>query len=226
MKFKLIREELIKEYDNNLKNSLEKLKDEEGLNHVVRWTLNKRGSYKGDFLKQKEKVIKALTNYHKKNLNKKLNLIKSIEEAKDTLLNPLIITLEWNKSKMWGSNPKAYTNYGFIGSSIGGCGYDKTSTATAEALNSQLTILKALCNKEEERLNKIIISKLSKEDKEKFLSRRAFIGYGSGNYNIIPMFEGGVGVDCHRSIINNIDGLKWTNITDTRNINVYMISKD
>jgi hypothetical protein len=54
-------------------------------------------------------------------------------------LSEVIITVEWKKSKMWGSNPTAesyVSGLGFLTSgSIGGCGYDKQSTAVAAVMN-------------------------------------------------------------------------------------------
>lgn len=223
MEFKLIENELRKEYKERLNNQLEKIQTEKGLNYVVRWILNKSKGFKGDLDKQREKTGDALKRYYERALNEELNKIKLIQEAKD-FTGKFIITIEWRDSKMWGSNPRAFTNYGFEGSSIGGYGYDKLSTATAQALNNFYPILKVLLTKEEKRLNELYKSKMSEEDKEKFLSRRNFIGYGSG-YGSIPSFEGGVGVSCHERIINNL-GLKWTNITSTKNTDVFLITKE
>jgi len=209
MVFKNIRNAVLDEYKKRLTIQEEKIKTEEGLNYCVKWVLNKRISYKGSFEEQQKKCLIALQNKYNKECLKELDFIKSIEES-DDLRNPLIITIEWKKSRMWGMNPKAYTNYGFEGESVGGCGYCKLSTATAQALNSNKAILKLLFKKEERRL------------KEGKAERRAYIGYGSGYY-AIPRFEGGVGVSSHEHIINGL-GLKWENVTDTSQTNVYRIA--
>lgn len=222
MEFKLIETELRKEYNNYLTTQKEKIQTEEGLNWVVKWVLNKSKSFKGNFQKQKEKTENALFKYYEKALNEKMNKLKMIQDSKD-FEGRFIITIEWRKNKTWRSNPKGFSNYGFEGSSIGGCGYDKRSTAAAEVLNSFNPLLKVLFQKEEKRLEELNKSKLSRKDKEKYLSRRSYIGYGSG-YNVFPYFEGGVGISCFESIINDL-GLKWVNVTDTENTDVYLIEK-
>ena len=205
MEFKLIRESVIKELN---KRYLINIQTEEELKKELGF-YNK--TYIGDFEKQKDKLLKFVRKRRNKEIDDKLIFIKSIEDA-DNFKGELIITLEWKKSYMWGSNPRAYTNYGFNGESIGGCGYCKTSTATAQALNSHLPILKLLYKKEEERLNK-----------KPLKDRRDFIGYGSGYYSL-PIFEGGVGVSSHEYIIKNL-GLNMRCITNTSQTDVYLIKK-
>ena len=143
-----------------------------------------------------------------KRINDELIFIKSVEESQD--FNNLTVTIEWKKSHMWGANPRSYTNYGYESESIGGCGYDKLSTALSYALNSCLPLIKLLMLKEERRL------KDSQQD------RRAYIGYGSG-YGIIPKFEGGVGVSSHQSICEGL-GLLFNCVANTENTNVYTIT--
>jgi hypothetical protein len=182
-----------------------------------------RKKYAGTEEQQRVKLIKKIHNDHDKMLNEGMSRINAVVGARDKLPNPLIITVEWKKSRMWGSNPSATTNYGVSSSSIGGCGYDKHSTATAEVLNQCPEILKKLYLKEEERLQQLAISTLSDEDKEKYLSRRSFIGYGSG-YGVIPSFSGGVGVGCHQRICEGL-GFVWSNITSTNTVDVHMVGE-
>jgi hypothetical protein len=211
-----LKEEVIKDILKRHEEIKNKLQTEEGLKLLS-------SQYGKTYKKNpKEKLLKFFENRFNKEKEEKLNKISSVKNSKD-FNGDFIITLEWKKSYMWGSNPRAYTNYGFIGESIGGCGYCKTSTATAQALNSNLSILKLLYSKENERLNELQKSKMSKEDKEKFLSRRAYLNYGSG-YGVLPRFEGGVGVSSHESILKNL-GLIMLSITDTNNTNVYLIRK-
>lgn len=205
MEFKKIRKEV-----------LNQIKKRYNLNLESQETLNEELSsygkeYKGDFETQKAKLLKFIEKKRLNEIEEELNFINSVEEA-DDFKNDLVITIEWKKSRMWGSNPKAYTNYGFESESIGGCGYCKTSTATAYALNSHKPILKLLYTMEEKRLNKKI-----KTD------RRDFIGYGSGYY-ALPKFEGGVGVSSHEMIIKNL-GLNWKCVTDTTSTDVFLINK-
>lgn len=209
-----------KEHKTNLEKNLKQIETKEGLNTSLRWN-NK--TYKG---KIKEKLSKHLINKSNKSLAEDLAQVDKISKAQD-LPNPFIITLEWKKSYMWGMNPRAHTNYGFEGSSIGGCGYCKTSTATAEALNSYDYIIKLLYFKEEKRLNfndqQTKKNKIFKTKEHKIKERREFLGYGSG-HSILPSFCGGVGVNSHQNIIEKI-GLKWMNVSSTKHTDVYMITK-
>jgi hypothetical protein len=183
--------------------SREMLNTPEGLQQVATWEGKK---YKGDV---KAKMLKLLANQEIKARMVFEGNLNAIESAPEWT-GPFIITIEWRPSRMWRSNPRAFTNFGFEGSSIGGCGYDKRSAATAEALNSDLRIIKLLAAKKEDAL-------AAGDVRE----NREVLGYGSG-YGIIPHFEGGVGVESHRGIIEGL-GLKWQCVTDTKNTDVYAI---
>lgn len=168
--------------------------------------------YVGDLEEQRVKFTRLLT--------MRMNAeIAEMEYKLDAVINSaplfhygfeLVITVEWKKSYMWGMNPTAWTNYGFRGTSIGGCGYCKLSTATAQALNDYLPILKLMYIKK----NRVITQGINNHE---------LLGYGSG-YFTFPRFEGGVGVESHRAIIEKL-GLKWKSITSTDHVDVYTISK-
>lgn len=205
MEFKILRKAVLSSIESRFNKTVENLNTEEGLNKEM-------GYYGKEYIKNpKEKFIKFLEGRKQKEISEELHKIKCVEEA-DDFKGDFIITLEWKKSYMWGSNPTAYTNYGFNGESISGCGYCKTSTATAQAINSHNPILKLLYTKEEKRLRKI--NKVDRCD---------FIGYGSG-YHTLPKFEGGVGISSHERIIEGL-GLNMKTITNTSQTDVYLISK-
>lgn len=149
-------------------------------------------------------------------IKKALEQIEKVSKAED-FNNPLIITVEWKKSRTWGSNPKAYTNYGFEGENISGCGYCKKSTATAQALNSHLPLIKLLYEKKNEALKSY-----SSPDDDQNKINRSILGYGSG-YGVLPYFEGGVGVSSHRNIIQGL-GLVWEYVISTKNTDVFRIA--
>jgi len=209
MEFKNIKKEVEKYFKDRLNQYFEKIKTEEGLKSVVFHSLGKRDLYKGSFEEQQKKTLEAIKKKLDKEKEKELNKIKSIEEA-NNFKEPLVLTIEWKKSNMWVKNPRVYTNKGFMGSSIGGCGYCKSSTATAEGLNSDKTLLKELFKIEEKRL---------KTNKD----RRTFINYGL-TYGFLPLFAGGVGVESHRGVIEAL-GLKWERTTNTPNTDVFIISR-
>lgn len=91
--------------------------------------------------------------------------IKQIEEAPDFL--GLVVSVVWKSNRTWGANPRAgasvYTVAGwehYESGSIGGCGYDKESTATAEVFNQSASLLKELFKVFEKALNKDKTAKL------------------------------------------------------------------
>ena len=152
---------------------------------------------------QKIKVLKNLIkSYYERYLNKGIATVEHMEALLDSDLkiNKILIAIEWKKSRTWGNNPhcevKVFYNNNQIETFTGaasGCGYDKRSGATAQALN-KCELLKALLYKAE--------NKRLKHHSE--VTRRDFIGYGSG-YSSIPVFESGVGFRSHETILNNLN---------------------
>ena len=152
---------------------------------------------------QKIKVLKNLiTSYYEIFLNKDIATVEHMEDLlnSDLKINKIVIAIEWKKSRTWGNNPyceiKVFYNNNQIETFTGsasGCGYDKRSAATAQAFDN-CEALKALLYKAE--------NKRLKNHSE--VTRRDFIGYGSGNSSI-PHFEGGVGFRSHETILNNLN---------------------
>ena len=122
------------------------------------------------------------------------------------------IRITYTKNRTWGSNPHAEvetTDGTAIKHTYGtatGSGYDKTSAAVAYALNANPGIMRALYEKEEQRLS---------DGSEK--SRRDYIGYGSG-YNVLPCFEGGVGMPAICKILESIG----YNVTSSEDGSIYI----
>lgn len=166
---------------------------------------------KAYFLKRKEKQTNKAT-------ENELNTIMSIFNAGE-LLNATI-QIEWKKSATWGSNPNAeckfhYVNKegdvrcGFVKSeSIGGCGYDKQSTAVARCLNQIKEVLKPLYIAKDKAIEK---------------SNHEVFGYGSG-YGICPSIEGGIGVSCYPDIFSKI-GYNFQAIASGKNFDIFIITK-
>lgn len=214
MKYKNLENALRKKYKERLEEAYKNIESEDGLRFAMLHTLNKRTPYKGDRQEQKTKTKNALFRYYEKQLNQELEQLKRVEEV-DSFGGRLVITLRWTKSRTWGYTLKSETNYGFESPTVSGCGYCKRSTGTAYSLNDHLPLLKLLYAKEEERLNEIRKAQIlnhSKEHQEKYLCRRAFIGYGSG-YGILPQFEGGVGTSSHERICETL-GLKMESVNE------------
>jgi len=160
----------------------------------------------------KEYLLKRLDIHTEKRLGeikKEFLFNNQLEE-----ITELTINVEWKKSSMWRSNPtaEAYVNgVGFVSSgSIGGCGYDKCSTAVAKVLNQVPQFRKLM---------------FELKDKPKNYKRKSHevFGYGSG-YGVLPAFEGGVGVSCYDRIFKAI-GYKFETISSGKSFDVYRVSK-
>lgn len=156
-----------------------------------------------------EKQAKAQTIEHvkkeaAKKLNKQLEKISEIENAKD--VQDLEIFIDWKKSYTWGWCPRAYIRSHLLDEQkdhyyertegyASGWGYDKLSSAIASALNDSNGALKLLYTAEEKRLRKAKNGLTT--------SRRDLIGYGSG-YGSMPYFDGGIGFNSQESIFENL----------------------
>lgn len=219
MKLTELKKAVNKEVKSNKAKDLKHFEELESLEkkeyYITQWIYKKslNAVYKKSQAKteaQKKQTLKKLIALKYEAV--KADKIAKIEKAEQLLtsgvkLENIEITIEWKKSSVWGYNPHAKIDYYiFNGShnefktftgSASGCGYDKRSTATAEAFN-KCDILKALLyKKENERLKKA---------PEK--ARYDYIGYGAG-YGALPYFEGGVGFGSHETILKNL-GFKNT----------------
>lgn len=144
-----------------------------------------------------------------KELDKQMQHLLTVEKADD--VRNAKISVEWKRSKTWGSNPtcEVWINNDYFNSgSISGCGYDKRSTAVASALNQSNSFLKALYLMKEANVN---------------TKNHELFGYGSG-YGILPRLEGGVGVDCYPRILAKL-GLVWSNVAWGKTYDVYTIAR-
>lgn len=158
-------------------------------------------------------LIARKTKQTAKEIDKQLARLIAVQNAPD--LQSITVSMEWKKSRMWGMNPNAEAriNAGdnsdyYQSGSIGGCGYDKGSTAVANAINQSNAVLKALY--------------LVKEDNIAINNRELF-GYGSG-YGILPYFEGGVGVSCYPAIFDKI-GFEFKTTASGKTFDVYTATK-
>lgn len=171
----------------------------------TRWNAYKEGKI------SREKCIEFAVKRKTKALEKKyaevLERLEAIENAPD--LEYADITVKWTRSATWGSNPKAtiiVNNMRRIeSSSIGGCGYDKETTAIAQAMNQSDTLLKLAC--------------MAIENSSKPYAINNFSEYLS-----LPDFEGGVGVSSYRSAFESM-GYKWENVSSGKTFDVYTIRK-
>ena len=195
----------------------QRIKTNDGLVDFMRWNGKK---YKGTKAEQRKKCRAFINREEEKAITSLIAKIKYISAAGD--FERLVVTLEWSRS----FNAKASTNKGFNGSSTGGGGYCKGSTALAQALNSDLSLMKLLYSKK----NKAIPTQKQtyyeqngiETDSEQGFNFSLF-GYGSG-YGILPYFECGVGISSHQRIIESLC-LTFEHITSTKYMDVYIIGR-
>ena len=174
-----------------------------------------KGELKELCSKSYEQIIKADTkkvieNY-KKTLEQTKNKIEKICFA--NIPNFITVAVEWYNSRIWGANPQAEVRTGenyHTSRKVGGCGYDKESTATAECFNKDFGILKIA-----------LISLYKKEHFKNYLGS----GYGATIDLWGVSFYSGVGFNCHESIITNSGYYKVTSRHSGKMFNTYNFEK-
>lgn len=219
--FNLLKKEIIGHYMERE----EKLKGEEKkviIEHYGTSTTLKQ--YKNGELEEEKaykRAIKRAINENEKYKNRTLYKIDEAEKAEE--LEYIRINIDWVRNRTWGYNPRVelWTNCGYYTGTASGCGYDKESSAIAEALNSSPEVMKKLYELAEKMLEEV--GNVAYKSDLNCISWRNSIGYGSG-YSIRPYFEGGVGVGCFERILNKM-GYLWHNAGSGKNWDCYNITK-
>ena len=187
-----LKNEVIKENNKQLKKSISNLNKAKKEDIINLWYYNEKLTKRQkEKLENKELTIKEVKSIlknkiieeHQKRVEKELQRIETIEKANSDI-KTISINVEWAKNPTWGYNPHAtiYTNNGDTTEGrASGCGYDKESTAVAEALNNNNDILKLLYTFKNKKMT------------TKKTNSHELLGYGSG-YGVLPYFEGGVGM--------------------------------
>lgn len=160
----------------------------------------------------------------------KLEKLKTAAAARD--LTKIVINVEWKRNKTWGNNPTAeviVVGEGRYYGHASGCGYDKQSAAVAEALNQSPAVLKALYTLKENGLNtppaegRALNPFAAEPVREASVSSNSICGYGAG-YDILPYFEGGVGVSCFWSILEKC-GFVVKSVASGRMFDAYTVER-
>lgn len=215
-------------YLNNLAEFIKEIKEIDNKESLNKWQYNdllpkNKNTDNFNLNELQNYLIKRKTDKINKQLKLNLSHIESVNNANELI--SVSISIEWKKSKTWGSNPNCsirvisknengnyiYSNYN--SGSIGGCGYDKLSTSVANCLNQSLEVLKLMYNFKNTAL-----------DTDFNLTNHNILGYGSG-YGINPNIEGGVGVSCYPAIFNKL-GYNFKNIASGKTFDVFEISKN
>ena len=184
----------------------------EELNFVTARRLNKKNHYSGNLEQRQAKAIKLAEKQFLKGFSQSLKFCETVAKSTNEV-KPFTVQVIWDKSRMWGNCPHATDTFGHT-AYAGGCGYCKLSTVTADILNQHPEILKRLYAKKEELLPSI-------EGQECKNPNSSLLGYGSG-YGIFPYFEGGVGVECHISILEKLN-ITMKRVISTDRSDVYSV---
>jgi hypothetical protein len=148
----------------------------------------------------------------RKKLREAVKHQKRVDEVKaQPKLESLTITIEWKKSRTWGSNPhatgEAITKEGrrLVGTATAsGCGYCKRSTVIADLFKQFLR---------HKLYDEKVLARLS-------VKKPYGIRLPKDGENFLPYFEGGIGEECYREISEAIGGT-WSRIANTDSVEVY-----
>lgn len=171
-----------------------------------------------------EYLTKRQTAKELKEKTKREQRISTIQNA--GALVSVKISVEWKKSRMWGSNPAAEcwvtfkdangdinTKY-FSSGSISGCGYDKLSTAIADVLNQSNEVIKAFYT--------AMQGKNYIEQSSGYGNLSDIFGYGVSAFKGIPRIDGGVGVSCYNKVFDSI-GYIFETVASGKTFDVFTI---
>ena len=158
-------------------------------------------------LTEEEKIARKEARKEAKRIAKETTRIEAEKNQKK--VKRMILTIEWKKSRAWGSNPhlNARVEYHGGGYNTGtctasGCGYCKESTVVAEAFNTFL--------------------KYKLHEVSKYRQKKSPYGIRFGEYLGFPnhYFEGGIGTNCYESISEFIGG-EFKKITSTDTVDIF-----
>ena len=163
-------------------------------------------------LKEVKKImLEKIEKEHEKELTKRIARIQAIKKA--DFVRFAKCEIDWRRSATWGANPGGSYRNGFKYQEykgIGGCGYDKLSTLTANMFNEDINLMSYIFNYcEKHAINKDNI--------------QSKLGYGIRIFNGVVYFEGGVGVDCHISILKKLGFKVWH--ASTKNADIIEIDR-
>jgi hypothetical protein len=214
---KALQIESLERYNSFSKNLHEEKSTESILSKWFYTDLIPSTSKRREWKDKKELIDYLLDRYIKrgnKSLEETIKEVNTINEARE--VESITINVEWKRSHMWGNNPSAEAivkykdglHESFFSGSIGGCGYDKGSTAVAECINQIDGLLKPLYKIKDKNVN---------------ANNRELLGYGSG-YGILPYIEGGVGTSCYPRIFEKAK-YEFKHVSGGKSFDVYTITK-
>lgn len=180
----------------------------------VRWS-----QYQNGEITRQRAVEYASKRYFKqamKDLEKRI--ARMVRVFENDLPMEITVTVEWKRSSTWGHNPHVTANIDGVvyRGTASGCGYDKESTAIANAFNQSTAMLRLLYTL---KASALLEGKKPGENN----SNTPLCSYGAG-YGALPYYEGGVGSNCFWSILKNC-GYSTKYIDAGKYSTVYVINK-
>jgi hypothetical protein len=207
--------------------ALAKKVEAEYIEKVEKETYNSESEFLTEFEKSKIKAGRFGVEHYAENITKRINKTYKAQEIDrlnaifkiDKEIKRIIVATDWRRGSMQANQCRAeikvtYADYCtevFESERTGGCGYDKESTAIADAFNRINALLKELALKASEAIEQ------GKEYGE-------YIGYGCG-YSTLPYFEGGVGFSSQEKILNSL-GYKMNHLHWTKKSDIYEFVKE
>ena len=163
---------------------------------------------KADDLLPRAAQEKMLRRFCRKNEAARADMLAKLQAAADApALELLTVSVEWARSRTWGSNPTA-TALAYGGHTVretvghaSGCGYDKESAAIASALNTSPAVMRVLYDHAE---------------------RGGSFAYSVHTFAGIPSFDGGCGVSCFLAVFEGC-GYAWEDVAHGRSYDAYKL---
>lgn len=173
---------------------------------------------------QKAILLKKELKTIEKNYTKYFEKLAELERV-DYIPKQIEIAINWTPSRTWGANPKAelwlHSCGYYMSGSIGGCGYDKRSTAAAEVLGK---------SKELKAIAFILLNNYKMDFIKKvfsgYVDLREYFGYGLSLGKLYCNFGGGCGMS---SILDELKQLGYKTITahePNRGSDYYLLELD
>lgn len=197
-----LEKQLQKELKARFNESLKTIKNFESIDKILNWyyyrnlltTKQYKQAQNGELtLKEvKKMLIDGLQKEQEKTYKKELLKINYIMAQPSS--NWGECSIDWVRNRTWGNCPRGEYRNGFdykVYRSVTGCGYCKLSTLTANMLNDDINLMSYIYKFVE----KHHINKDNIQNK---------LGYGIRIYDGKPYFEGGVGVECHKRILEKL----------------------
>lgn len=197
-----LEKQLQKELNTRYNESLKNIKSFKSVQEVLNWwyyknllTAKQQKQAQNNELTLKEvkqMLIAKLQKEQEKTYIKELKKINAILSQDNVRWGEC--SIDWVKNRTWGNCPRGDYKNGFKYQeykSVTGCGYCKLSTLTADMLNDDINLMSYIYKfVEKHHINKNNIG--------------TKLGYGIRIYNGQPHFEGGVGVECHKRILERL----------------------